>query len=143
MRVSSQIHCGPMNTFQRTARFAEWLGALADQKGKARIVARIEAAKLGNFGDCEPVGDGVSEMRIDVGPGYRAYYMREGTIVYLLLCGGDKSTQKADIALARKMAKQVKEAAKLAPEESSGRSGAPSKAKSASNTKSRPKVKKG
>jgi hypothetical protein len=77
----------------------------------------------------------------DVGPGYRAYYMREGTIVYLLLCGGDKSTQKADILLARKMAKQVKEAAKLAPEESSVRSA--SKAKSASHTKARPKVKKG
>ncbi len=101
-----------MNTIQRTAVFAEWLDALADRKGKARIVARIEAAKVGNFGDCEPVGDGLSEMRIDFGPGYRVYFMRLGTVVYLLLCGGDKSTRKADIAAARRMARQVKEAAK-------------------------------
>ena len=101
-----------MNTLQRTAVFAEWLDALTDRKGKARIIARLEAAKAGNFGDCEPVGDGLSEMRIDFGPGYRVYFMRIGTVVYLLLCGGDKSTQRADIASARRMARQVKEAAK-------------------------------
>jgi hypothetical protein len=78
--------------------------------------------KFGNFGDSEPVGDGVSEMRVDVGAGYRAYYMREASIVYLLLCGGDKSTQRGDIVRARKMAKQLNAAksasAKAAPGES-------------------------
>jgi len=101
-----------MNTLQRTAVFAQWLDGLADRKGKARIVARLEAVKAGNFGDCEPVGDGLSEMRIDFGPGYRIYFMRIGSVVFLLLCGGDKSTQKADIATARRMARQVKESAK-------------------------------
>ena len=90
-----------MNTVQRTAAFATWFDALADRKGRARVVARIEAARLGNFGDCAPVGDGVSEMRIDFGPGYRVYFMRTEAVVYLLLCGGDKSTQTKDIAHAR------------------------------------------
>lgn len=75
-------------------------------------MARIEAAKLGNFGDSEPVGEGVSEMRVHFGPGYRVYYMREGSVLYLLLCGGDKSTQQADIKRARGLARQVKDAAK-------------------------------
>ena len=101
-----------MNIIQQTAVFASWLSGLGDVKGKARIVARIEAAKLGNFGDSEPVGGGVYEMRILFGPGYRVYYMREGAVLYVLLCGGDKSTQQADITQARKMANQVKEAAK-------------------------------
>lgn len=101
-----------MNVIHQTEMFAAWLTGLGDLKGKARVVARIEAAKLGNFGDSEPVGNGVSEMRIDFGPGYRVYYMREGAIVYLLLCGGDKSSQRADIKQALKMAEQVKQAAK-------------------------------
>lgn len=101
-----------MNVINQTAVFATWLTGLGDLKGKARVVARIERAKLGNFGDSEPVGNGVSEMRIDFGPGYRVYYMREGAIVYLLLCGGDKSSQQADIKQALKMAEQVKQAAK-------------------------------
>ena len=97
-----------MNNFLRTAAFAAWLEQLSDLKGKSRILARINAASAGNFGDCEPVGEGVSEMRIDFGPGYRVYFMRDGAAVYLLLCAGDKSTQKADIAAALKMARQVK-----------------------------------
>lgn len=97
-----------MNTIQQTAVFAAWLHGLADKVGKALIVARVDAAKVGNFGDCEPVGDGVSELRIHFGPGYRVYFMREGYVVYLLLCGGDKSTQKADIARAKKMAAWVR-----------------------------------
>ena len=100
-----------MITLEQTGEFAAWLVALGDHKAKARIVARIEAAKLGNFGDCDSVGDGVSEMRIDFGPGYRVYFMREGRVIYLLLCGGDKSSQKKDIRRARRMAK-VHEAAK-------------------------------
>jgi putative addiction module killer protein len=93
-----------MNVIQQSAVFATWLGALGDLKARARILARIEGAKLGNFGDSQPLGDGVSEMRIDFGPGYRVYYMREGAVLYLLLCGGDKSTQQTNIAQARKMA---------------------------------------
>lgn len=101
-----------MNVINQTEVFAVWLSGLGDLKGRGRIVARVEAAKLGNFGDSKSVGEGVNEMRIDFGPGYRVYYMRDGAVVYLLLCGGDKSTQEADIAQAQKMAKQVKEVAK-------------------------------
>ena len=100
-----------MNIIQRTAVFADWLEKLSDVRGKARIVARIAAASVGNFGDCAPVGQGVSEMRIDFGPGYRVYFMREGPIVYLLLCAGDKSSQKADIARAHTLAGKVRTAA--------------------------------
>ena len=77
--------------------FAEWLNRLADEKAKARISVRIISAEKGNFGDCDPVGDGISEMRVHFGPGYRLYFTRRGKGVYLLLCGGDKSTQKRDI----------------------------------------------
>jgi putative addiction module killer protein len=98
-----------MNTLIRTAEFAGWLQRLRDLKGKARILSRLDSAALGNFGDCEPVGEGVSEMRIHSGPGYRIYYKRRGTEVYLLLIGGDKSTQKRDIKLALEMARQLKE----------------------------------
>jgi len=120
-----------MNVLQQTAVFASWLSGLGDVKGKARIVARIEAAKLGNFGDSESAGDGIYEMRIHFGPGYRVYYMREGAVLYLLLCGGDKSTQRADIAQARKMASQVKGAAKATaePEAAQGKARAKPKAK--------------
>ncbi|MHB1202701.1 MAG: type II toxin-antitoxin system RelE/ParE family toxin [Acidithiobacillus sp.] len=65
--------------------------------GRARIVHRIRSAEHGNFGDCEPVGEGVSEMRIHFGPGYRVYFTRCGEVIYLLLWGGDKSSQKRDI----------------------------------------------
>ncbi len=98
-----------MNTFLRSSEFDAWLTALADRKAKARILARLRSATLGNFGDCEPVGEGVSEMRIHVGPGYRVYFVRMGTTIYVLLVGGDKSTQKRDIARARKLARELKE----------------------------------
>ncbi len=74
---------------------------MRDPIGKARIANRIRSAEQGNFGDCEPVGDGVSEMRIHCGPGYRVYYARKGKVMYLLLCGGDKSTQGRDIKQAK------------------------------------------
>ncbi len=85
------------------------MSALADAKGKARILARVRSASLGNFGDCEPVGGGVSEMRVHVGPGYRIYFMRREQTVYLLLTGGDKSTQTKDIARAKTMARAIRE----------------------------------
>lgn len=90
-----------MNTFLRTPEFDAWLKALRDPIGKARIVARIRSAEQGNFGDCEPVGEGISEMRIHAGPGYRVYYCRRGEVVYLLLCGGNKTTQQRDIRQAK------------------------------------------
>ena len=96
-----------MNDFLQSDEFATWLSGLADFRGKARIAKRIEQAAAGNFGDCESVGDGVSEMRIHYGPGYRAYFTRRGDVVYLLLLGGDKSTQKRDIQRAKKMARAL------------------------------------
>jgi putative addiction module killer protein len=82
---------------------------LPDQKAKARILARLRSAMLGNFGDCEPVGEGVSEMRIHAGPGYRVYFLRTGATLYLLLAGGDKSSQKQDIIRAKEMARELRE----------------------------------
>ena len=92
-----------MATFLRTAQFDAWLKGLRDPIGKARILARIRSAESGNFGDAAPVGDGVFEMRIHVGPGYRVYYCRRGDVIYLLLCGGDKSSQRRDIRIAQKL----------------------------------------
>jgi putative addiction module killer protein len=99
-----------MFTLIQSSVFDAWLSALTDLKAKARILARLRSAMLGNFGDCKPVGEGVSEMRIHVGAGYRVYYMRTGTTVYVLLTGGNKSSQKKDIAQAKKMAHEFKEA---------------------------------
>ncbi|MEI7430448.1 MAG: type II toxin-antitoxin system RelE/ParE family toxin [Betaproteobacteria bacterium] len=92
-----------MKTFLRSDEFDAWLAALKDKIGRARIVLRIRSAEHGNFGDCEPVGEGVSEMRIHFGPGYRVYFTRRGEVVYLLLLGGDKSSQKRDIKRAIEM----------------------------------------
>jgi len=93
-----------MNTFLRSEEFNAWLSALKDKIGRARIIHRIRSAEHGSFGDCEPVGEGVSEMRIHFGPGYRVYYTRRGEVIYLLLLGGDKSSQKRDIKHAIEMA---------------------------------------
>ena len=92
-----------MNTFLRTEVFDVWLSALKDKIGRARITHRIRSAEHGNFGDCEPVGDGVFEMRVHVGPGYRVYYTRRGQVIYLLLLGGDKSSQKRAIDMAHEV----------------------------------------
>jgi putative addiction module killer protein len=96
-----------MNTFHRSDEFDSWLAELKDKLGRARIVHRIRSAEHGNFGDCEPVGDGVSEMRIHFGPGYRVYFTRRGEVIYLLLLGGDKSSQKRDIKRAIEMARAL------------------------------------
>lgn len=98
-----------MLTLVRSSLFAEWLDGLADQKGRARILHRLNQATFGNFGDCAPVGEGVSEMRVHFGPGYRVYFVRHGAAVYVLLCGGDKGSQKRDIARAKAMARDLKE----------------------------------
>ena len=98
-----------MIRFVRTEAFDAWLLGLGDMKARARIAQRIESAQAGNFGDCRSVGEGVSEMRIHVGAGYRVYYTRIGSAIYLLLVGGDKSTQKRDIRRAIGMARHLKE----------------------------------
>lgn len=92
-----------MYTFLRSDEFDKWLTSLWDYVAKARIILRIRSAEQGNLGDCKPVGNGISEMRIKVGPGYRLYFARRDKVVYLLLCGGDKSTQKQDIQRAKTM----------------------------------------
>ena len=98
-----------MNIILRTAVFDTWLSKLNDSRGKARIIERIRSAERGNFGDCESVGKGVSEMRIHSGPGYRVYFSRTGDVVYVLLCGGTKRGQQRDIAKAQEMARQLEE----------------------------------
>ena len=98
-----------MTAFARTKVFDTWLRGLKDSKARARIAQRIESAQAGNFGDCEPVGEGVSEMRIHVGAGYRVYFTRIGNAIYLLLAGGSKSTQQRDIKRAIGMARSLGE----------------------------------
>ena len=92
---------------RQTAEFAEWLNELRDRAARQRIVARIRRMELGNPGDVKPVGEGVSELRITYGPGYRIYFVNLGATVVILLCGGDKSSQHRDIAKARQMAKEI------------------------------------
>ncbi len=98
-----------MNTFLRSEIFDIWLTKLKDKAGRARILHRIRSAEQGNFGDCELVGEGVSEMRIHVGPGYRVYFTQRGKRIYLLLLGGDKSSQRRDIRQAIELAQSLKD----------------------------------
>ncbi len=98
-----------MNTIVRTGVFDKWLSTLKDVRAKARIIKRIRSAERGNFGDCEPVCAGVSEMRIHFGPGYRVYFTRVGNTVYMLLCGGTKRGQNRDIAKANDLVRLLQE----------------------------------
>ncbi len=93
-----------MIEFNESVEFVKWLDAVRDPFAKVRVIKRIRMAEAGNFGDCKPVGNGVSEMRIHYGPGYRVYFTRRHAVVYLLLIGGDKSTQDPDIKLAKQLA---------------------------------------
>ena len=88
----------------QSATFRGWLRGLRDRRALARIGARIDQVAEGNLGDTRSVGDGVREMRIHYGPGYRLYYIRRGATVIVLLCGGDKDTQRRDIRLAKRLA---------------------------------------
>lgn len=90
-----------------TALFAKWFESLQDRRARARIQARIDRIEMGHFGDVAPVGEGVSELRIFHGPGYRVYFVRKGAVVVILLSGGDKSSQQADIARAKEIARQL------------------------------------
>jgi putative addiction module killer protein len=99
-----------LNQFIATDVYTDWFSSLRDVQAKARINARVRRAELGNFGDCEPVGEGVSEMRIHYGPGYRVYWVQRGHEIFILLAGGDKSTQAKDIKNALQLARNLKEA---------------------------------
>jgi putative addiction module killer protein len=90
-----------------TASFTKWFKSLKDRRAKARIQAKIDRVEMGHFGDVASVGEGVSELRIFYGPGYRVYFVQKDALVVILLSGGDKSSQKADIAKAKEIAKQL------------------------------------
>ena len=92
---------------RQTARFVAWLAGLRDNQARGRILKRLDRAAKGNLGDVSPVGNGVSEMRIDYGPGYRLYFVQRGSRLILLLCGGDKSSQRSDIQEAKRLAKEL------------------------------------
>ena len=92
---------------RRTERFIQWVDGLSDPRAVAKIAARAERLASGNFGDVQPVGEGVSELRIHYGPGYRVYFVQRGAVVVILLCGGDKSSQARDIKSAKAMAKEI------------------------------------
>ena len=96
-----------MIEIRKTEHFAKWLDTLDDIRGRARILARIERLAAGNPGDTKPVGEGISELRIDSGPGYRVYYSRRGRSLVILLAGGDKSTQAKDIKTALQLARSL------------------------------------
>ena len=93
----------------KTEYFAKWLDGLRDIRARARVLARIQRLACGNSGDAKPVGEGVSEMRIDYGPGYRVYYKRQGKHLIVLLAGGDKKNQKRDIEKALRLARELQE----------------------------------
>ncbi len=93
----------------RSSTFDRWLAGLADRQARSRILVRLDRLAAGNPGDVKAVGSGISELRIDHGPGYRVYFMRRGSIVIVLLCGGDKSTQARDISEARRIASDWKD----------------------------------
>ncbi len=96
-----------MLEIRKTEEFSRWIDGVDDLRARARIQVRIERLAAGNAGDTAPVGEGVSELRVDCGPGYRGYYKRAGRFVVVLLAGGDKSTQKADIRLALRLARAL------------------------------------
>ncbi|MBC7162651.1 type II toxin-antitoxin system RelE/ParE family toxin [Immundisolibacter sp.] len=98
-----------MIEIRKTDLFAQWLDALRDLRARARIQARIERLSAGNPGDVEPVGEGVSELRINYGPGYRVYFKQRGPELVILLAGGDKSTQARDIKTALRLAHNLSE----------------------------------
>ena len=92
---------------RQTPEFRDWLRSLRDGNAVARINVRIRRLSLGNPGDVKAVGNGVSELRVDYGPGYRVYFVQRGQVLAILLCGGDKRTQDRDIARAKLMAEEV------------------------------------
>lgn len=96
-----------MFTVRQTEEFVKWLDGLADRRARIRIVARLRQAEAGNLGDWKPIEGPVSEMRVDVGAGYRLYFTRRGGVLIILLTGGNKSSQKRDIRRALRMASEI------------------------------------
>ncbi len=96
-----------MKIIHTTKLFDDWFANLSDRAGRMRIQARIDRAETGNLGECAPVGEGVSEMRIHLGPGYRVYFAQRGNEVVILLAGGDKGSQSRDIKTALKLAREL------------------------------------
>jgi putative addiction module killer protein len=92
---------------RETEAFSSWLSALRDDRARARIAVRVRRLAFGNPGDVKPVGEGVSELRIHHGAGYRVYFVQRGTMLIVILCGGDKDTQDKDIATAKRLAKEL------------------------------------
>ena len=92
---------------RETAAYADWFASLRDLQARARVLVRIRRLSLGNAGDAKQVGEGVSELRIDHGPGYRIYFVKRGALLIILLGGGDKKSQRRDIAAALALAKEV------------------------------------
>ncbi|HEV8119043.1 MAG TPA: type II toxin-antitoxin system RelE/ParE family toxin [Thermoanaerobaculia bacterium] len=90
---------------RQTDSYSRWFDGLRDKEARARILVRIRRLSLGNPGDVRPVGEGVSEMRIDYGPGYRIYFVSRGELLVILLAGGDKNTQSRDIQVAQELAR--------------------------------------
>ena len=99
-----------MVRIEKTETFDRWMTRLKDRSAIARITIRIDRLASGNAGDVRPVGEGVSELRIDYGPGYRVYFVRRGNVLVVLLCGGEKNSQTKDIDIARRLAREWKEA---------------------------------
>lgn len=91
---------------RQTSRFTTWLAGLRDHQARARILKRLKRVQQGNLGDVASVGEGIMEMRVFYGPGYRLYYVQEGAAIVVMLCGGDKSSQDDDIKTAKAMAKE-------------------------------------
>ena len=96
-----------MHEIRKTETYARWLDDLRDSNARARVLARVERLAAGNAGVVKPVGEGVSELKIDYGPGYRVYYTMRGRTVVILLAGGDKRTQAADIKTALRLARNL------------------------------------
>lgn len=92
----------------RSSEYAEWEASLRDSRAKAKVITRIQRLAAGNAGDVRPAGGGISELRIDFGPGYRVYFCQKGKQLVVLLCGGDKSSQRRDIERARVIAARWK-----------------------------------
>ena len=98
-----------MMEFKQTETFRKWRIRLKDQRGRALIASRLDRLAYGNAGDVRPVGQGISELRIDYGPGFRVYFQKRGETIVILLCGGDKSTQAKDIKTAKRLAEEWSE----------------------------------
>ena len=106
-KLGNVLHKGQAFSLEETLDFAKWLAGLHDRKAKAMIADRIKRAANGNFGTIRSVHGGVFEMKIDYGPGYRVYYFQRGKQLVILLCGGDKRTQVADIAYAKRLKEEI------------------------------------